>query len=99
MRRRWKIARRTDKSLSDLANMFNPIMRGWISYYGRFYRSALVSVFRPLEYAFVRWAERKYKKRFKGHPTRVWCWLRGIARREPKMFEHWEFMRSGMAER
>jgi len=99
MRRRWKIARRTDKSLSDLANIFNPIMRGWISYYGRFYKSALASVFRPLEYAFVRWAERKYKKRFHGHPARAWCWLQGVARREPTMFEHWEILRSGMAER
>ena len=36
MRRHWRIARRTDKDLTDLARMFNPTMRSWIAYYGRF---------------------------------------------------------------
>ncbi len=99
MRRKWKIARRTDKSLTDLANMFNPIIRGWISYYGRFYRSALVPVFRPLDFAFVRWAERKYKKRLKGHTRRATRWLQAIARRNPGLLAHWEILRTGMAGR
>lgn len=99
MRRKWKIARRTDKGLTDLANMFNPIMRSWIAYYGRFYRSALVSVFRPLDYALVRWAERKYKKPFKGHSRRATRWLQAIARREPGLFAHWKILRTGMAGR
>jgi len=67
MRRNWKISRRTDKDLTDLANMFNPILRGWISYYGAFYRSALSRVFRPLDAALVTWVMRKYK-RFRGQP-------------------------------
>jgi RNA-directed DNA polymerase len=99
MRRTWRIARRTDKDLTDLANMFNPIMRSWIAYYGRFYRSALVSVFRPLDYAFMRWAERKYKKSLKGHPRRAARWLQAVARREPGLLAHWEILRTGMAGR
>lgn len=99
MRRNWRIARRTDKSLSDLAHMFNPTMRSWIAYYGRFYRSALVPVFRPLNYALVNWAMRKYKKRFKGHKSRTWEWLLSAARRDPTLFAHWEILRTGMAER
>lgn len=91
MRRNWKIARRTDKELSDLANMFNPIMRGWIAYYGRFYRSALVPVFRPLDDALMRWAQRKYK-RFQGHTRRTWDWLRAIAARQPRTFAHWAIL-------
>lgn len=98
MRRNWRIARRTDKSLTDLANMFNPAMRSWIAYYGRFYRSALVPVFRPLNYALVRWAMRKYKKRFQGHQWRTWQWLLGAARRDPALFAHWAILRTGMAE-
>jgi hypothetical protein len=98
MRRRWRIARRTDKSLTDLAHMFNPIMRGWINYYGRFYRSALAPVFDPLDYALKRWAMRKYK-RLKGHPRRTSRWLKAIARRDPTLFAHWEILRPGMAER
>ncbi len=98
MRRNWRIARRTDRSLTDLANMFNPTMRSWIAYYGRFYRSALAPVFRPLNYALVRWAMRKYK-RYRGHERRTWQWLLGVARRDPTLFAHWEILRMGMAER
>lgn len=99
MRRTWRIARRTDKSLSDLAKMFNPTMRSWISYYGRFYRAALKPVFRPLNYALVRWAQRKYKRRFKGHQRRTWQWLSGAACREPALYAHWEILGTGRAGR
>jgi RNA-directed DNA polymerase len=30
--RSWHIARRSDKSLDDLARMFNSIVQGWINY-------------------------------------------------------------------
>jgi RNA-directed DNA polymerase len=36
-----RIHRRTDLSLDDLARWLNPIVSGWINYYGRFYRTAL----------------------------------------------------------
>jgi len=32
---------RSDQSIEDLSRMYNPIIRGWLQYYGRFYRSAL----------------------------------------------------------
>jgi RNA-directed DNA polymerase len=99
MRRDWRIARRTDKGLTDLANMFNPTMRSWISYYGRFYRSALAPVFRPLNAALVHWAMRKYKRRFQGHERRTWQWLGQLARRDPMLFAHWTILRTGLAGR
>jgi len=99
MRRQWRIARRTDKDLTDLARMFNPIMRGWIIYYGRFHRSALEPVFRPLDYALVRWAMRKYKKRFKGHKTRTWRWLARLSTQSPGLFAHWGILKAGTAGR
>ena len=42
--RSWRIHRMTDKSIEDLANIFNPVIRGWINYYGQFYKSALYPV-------------------------------------------------------
>ena len=36
-----RIHRRTDLSLDDLARWLNPIVAGWMNYYGRFYRSAM----------------------------------------------------------
>jgi RNA-directed DNA polymerase len=99
MRRNWRVACRTDKGLTDLANMFNPFMQSWIAYYGRFYRSALSPVFNPLDYALVRWAMRKYKKRFKGHQRRAMRWLKAIASRNPTLFAHWQILGEGTAGR
>ena len=39
--RSWNLHLRSDKSIEDLSRMFNPMIRGWLQYYGRFYRSAL----------------------------------------------------------
>jgi hypothetical protein len=39
--RSLRIHRRTDLSLDDLARWLNPIVAGWINYYGRYYRTAL----------------------------------------------------------
>jgi RNA-directed DNA polymerase len=85
----WRLHLRSDKSLEDLSRMFNPILRGWINYYGRYYRSALYPTFRVLDRTLVRWATRKYK-RLRGHPRRATHWLGRIARREPYLFAHWE---------
>ena len=30
MHRSWRLPRRPDKALTDLAHMFNPVIRGWI---------------------------------------------------------------------
>ena len=60
--RSWHIARRSDKSLTDLAQMFNSIVQGWINYYGRFYKSMLYPLLRRINDHLVRWACRKYKR-------------------------------------
>ena len=39
--RSWKMHLRTDKDLGYLARVFNPKLRGWIQYYGKFRISAL----------------------------------------------------------
>src|SRR5262250_3083537 len=59
--RTWKLLLRSDKSLEDLSRTFNPIIRGWIQYYGRLYRSRLYPLRRYLNGVLARWA-RKYKK-------------------------------------
>lgn len=87
--RSWHIGRRSDKTLNDLAKMFNAKVRGWINYYGAFYRSMLYPTLRHLEHDLVLWAKRKYK-RLRGHHTRAIHWLGRIARREPHLFEHWK---------
>lgn len=86
--RNHRFYKRTDLSLSDIANEFNPILRGWIEYYGRYNRSALSPVFRHFNKTLVAWAKRKYKK-LRGK-TRAGILLEGIAKREPRLFAHWK---------
>ena len=88
--RSWRIAKRSDKSLDDLARMFNSIVQGWINYYGRFYKSMLYPLFRHLNRVLVRWACRKYR-RLKRRERRAMAWLAEIARRAPNLFAHWRF--------
>ena len=87
--RRWRLHLRSDKMLDDLSRMFNPVMRGWVNYYGRFYKSALYATFRGFDRVLARWAMRKYKK-LRGHQRRATHWLGRIARRQPELFAHWQ---------
>ena len=86
--RSWHIARRSDKSLDDLARMFNSIVQGWINYYGRFYKSMLYPFLRRINEHLVRWACRKYK-RLHRREQRARELLAEASRRSPRMFAHW----------
>lgn len=92
IRRNWKLPRRTDKGLTDLANMFNPVLRGWIQYYGHFHRSAVAKALETINQALTTWVTRKYKT-LKRHRTRAARWLGRVARRQPNLFAHWELLR------
>jgi len=80
---------RTDLSLQQIAQMHNPVLRGWLEYYGRFYRSAIHPVLRHFNKTLVAWAMRKFK-RFRGHKTRTCQFLIGMAKRQPHLFVHWQ---------
>ena len=88
--RSWHIARRSDKSLTDLAQMFNSIVQGWINYYGRFYKSMLYPLLRRINEHLVRWACRKYK-RLRRRERRARELLARAAQRYPGLFAHWRF--------
>jgi len=89
--RSWRLgATRNNQRLEEIARLVNPHVRGWINYYGRFYKSALYPILRCLERAMVYWVQRKFK-RFHRHHRRAWYWLGGVAQRNPRMFAMWEF--------
>lgn len=90
IRRKWKLTARTQQSLSDLARRLNPVIAGWINYYGRFCQSALHSVLDHINTALAGWAMRKFK-RLQRRRTRAHAWLKGVARRDPKLFVHWQY--------
>lgn len=89
--RGWKLHLRSDKSLDDLARMFNAVIRGWVGYYSAFYKSALYPTLRHLDRKLVLWATRKFK-RLRGHRRRADHWLRGVARRQTGLFAHWRLL-------
>ncbi|MEA4884637.1 MAG: group II intron maturase-specific domain-containing protein [Clostridia bacterium] len=82
----WRMHLKPDKTLEDLARMLDPMIRGWINYYGRFYKSELYSVLKHMNRALVRWVRRKYKKL--ANQRRATHWLRKVARREQGLFVH-----------
>jgi hypothetical protein len=89
--RSWKLHRLTDKSLEDFAHIFNPVIRGWINYYGSYYKSALCPIFQHLENILSRWAVRKYK-RLRNCRQRARYWLRTIAKRQPGLLAYWTLL-------
>jgi len=88
--REWRMgSTRNNQRLEDLARLTDPVVRGWMSYYGRFYRSKCVQVLRHLNEALAAWVRRKYKK-FRRRERASMHWLGCIARRDPKLFALWE---------
>ena len=68
--RRWRLHLLTGHTLADLARQINPVVRGWIRYYGAFYRTALDRLLRRINAYLVRWLRRKYQR--PGQPRRPW---------------------------
>ena len=89
--RGWTLHERSDKSLDDLARMFNAHLRGWINYYGRYYKSALYPTLRHIDLILARWAHRKFKS-LRRHRRRTRHWLDRLARRQPGLFAHWRLL-------
>jgi group II intron reverse transcriptase/maturase len=88
--RGWRMAAtRNNQQLGDLARFINPIVRGWMNYYGRFYRSWCVLVLRHLNEALAAWVRRKFK-RFRRKKQASVHWLWRVSRREPNLFAHWQ---------
>lgn len=87
--RGWHLQLMCDKELSDLANMFGPVLRGWSNYYGRFYPTALQPLWRHVNDYLVRWLQRKYRRLARG-VIRAARALGRVAERNPRSFVHWE---------
>lgn len=87
--RSWRLgAIRNNQSLEEIAKFVNPFVRGWVNYYGRFYKSALTPVLRSLERSLVYWVRRKFKP-LRNHQRKAVHWLGRVAQREPDLFSLW----------
>lgn len=87
--RNWKLQLKSDKTINDIANMFNNKIQGWINYYTHYYKSGINEVLRYINRCLIKWTRRKYKKL--NSRKRAINWLMEIAKREPNLFAHWKF--------
>jgi RNA-directed DNA polymerase len=90
--RSWRLHNRTGHTFTDLARRINPIVRGWMQYYGAFYRSALYHLLSRINAYLVRWIRKKYK-RLRAEKKAIQCW-QGITVRYPRLFAHWKWVPS-----
>jgi group II intron reverse transcriptase/maturase len=87
--RSWRLHTRIGHTFQHLARCINPIVRGWMQYYGAFYRAALYPLLTRSNAYLVRWIRKKYR-RLQAKKKALECW-RGITARYPRMFAHWEW--------
>jgi RNA-directed DNA polymerase len=90
--RSWRLHHRTGHTFAGLARRINPIVRGWMQYYGAFYRSALYQLLSRINAYLVRWIRQKYK-RLRAERKAIECW-QGITVRYPRLFAHWVWVPS-----
>lgn len=92
--KKCRLGRRTELDLNDIAKRCNPILRGWINYFGCYHPSALDSVFRHFNQILVKWAMSKYKS-LRRRKTKAISFLVNLAKGNPRLFVHWSNGRTG----
>jgi RNA-directed DNA polymerase len=88
--RSWRLHQRTDLSEADLARRINPVVRGWMNYYGAFYRSALYPLLTRVNAYVMRWSRNKCK-RLRNRKKAQAAWDRAVKLR-PRFFAHWAWV-------
>jgi len=89
--RQWCLHKRSDLSLKDLANILNPVVRGWIQYYGAFFQSELLFLVHHLDQLIYRWVIRKYKKQGSNF-KKADNWVKRKKSAMPNYFVHWNLL-------
>ena len=91
--RKWGVLRKTTNTLQEVAAAINPVLTGWINYYGKFYKAKLVNYMHIVNVKLASWARRKYKN-LRVSERKAMRWLYGVTVRQPKLFAHWALLGS-----
>lgn len=89
--RAWRLKWCCEKSLEDLSHMFNPIARGWIQYYSKYYKSALFPLAEHINQHLGKWVANKYKN-YRRKQRRAAHALGKVARKKTNLFAHWSML-------
>lgn len=87
--RRTGIRNRSDLSLEEVAYWLNPMINGWINYYGKYNKSALKPVMRQINFTLIKWSTRKYKK-FRYSKAKACQFMIRTFDKRPYLFAHWK---------
>jgi group II intron reverse transcriptase/maturase len=90
--RSWRLHLRTGHTFVELARKINPIVRGWMQYYGAFYRTELYPLLQRINTYLMRWIRQKYK-RLRARKKAQASWQR-ITKQYPRMFAQWRWVHS-----
>jgi len=82
------VSRCFSNSIKELAKAINPMIQGWINYYGRFNKSSMSTIYDYLNEKIIKWAMRKYKH-LRRRKYRAGKWLRELYLKDPTLFAHW----------
>jgi RNA-directed DNA polymerase len=85
--RRWRLHRWIGYPLAEIARQINPVARGWMQYFGAFYRSELYPLLSRINAYVMRWIRNKYK-RLRTIQQAMACWKR-VTSQHPRLFAHW----------
>jgi RNA-directed DNA polymerase len=85
----WRLLWMTQKSIEQIAEGINPVIRGWLNYYGRYGKKELARVLENINYHLMLWAQRKFKK-YRRIPRQAYQYLLRIHDTHLKLFAHWE---------
>lgn len=90
---KWHL--RTGWSLDDIAREFNPVIRGWINYYGQYGRTELIPIGRHFNGVLVKWAMRKFKKLGRRRLVAI-HYIENTAKKRTCLFAHWKLGMKGV---
>lgn len=91
--RKWDVLKQTANTIQDIAKAINPVLAGWINYYGKFYKTKLKKFMHIVNIKLASWARRKYKN-LRASEMKAIRWLYGISVRRPDLFAHWSLLGS-----
>mgnify|MGYP001792887729 CR=1 FL=1 len=87
--REWKVLQKTTNTIQEIADKINPVLRGWINYYGKFYKAKLTNFMHIVNVKLAKWARRKYKN-LRVSEMKAIKWLHDITVHRPNLFAHWK---------
>ncbi|MFJ5681039.1 group II intron maturase-specific domain-containing protein [Streptomyces sp. NPDC093097] len=88
--RSWRIHMHVTYSFGEFAKWLNPIIRGWMQYYGAFYQTELYPLLQRINFYLLRWVRKKHK-RLKTYKKAARRWDQ-VVKSYPSFFAHWKWV-------